>query len=69
MAALTVLGGLVKKKMKGVVYNKLPIMNRVFFSIGTPLSVRYFLFTDTLSARYFLFKDTLSVYNIFLNSN
>ena len=31
MAALTVQGGLVKNKMKGGVYNKPPIMNRVFF--------------------------------------
>ena len=35
-------------------------------SIGTPLSVRYFLFTDSVSVRYFLFTDTLSVNKFFL---
>ena len=39
-----------------------------FYFIGTPLSVRYFLFTDTLSVRYFLFTDPLSVNNVFLIS-
>ena len=34
-------------------------MNRLFIPIGTPLSVRYFLFTETLSVNnFFLFKYT-----------
>ena len=36
-----------------------------FFSIGTSLSVRYFLCTDSIYVRYFLFTYSLSVNNIF----
>ena len=69
MAALRVQGGLVKKKMKGGVYNKPPYSRppplTCFFSIGTPLSANNFLFADTVSANNFLFADTLSANNLF----
>ena len=55
MAALTVQGGLVKNKMKG---GSLYQTKRVFFSIGTPVSVNNFLFEETVSVNKKYLTDT-----------